>query len=118
MILSITDGKSGIWAILKMDGPGDWEACEDMVGLAGQLKGNSNRLVGERGQVELWSISSMREPAGTSGGGSAGRRFIACAAGKSSSQPASSVPGSTTDGIKAYETQGARVFGTGAESPV
>jgi len=53
-------------ATFRTEGP-----CNGRGGLAGKLEGNSNGLVGERGRVGLWSIASMREPAGMLGGGSA-----------------------------------------------
>ena len=100
-------------ATFRTEGP-----CDGRGGLAGKLEGNSNGLVGERGQVGLWSIASMREPAGTLGGGSAGGGSKAGAAGKSSSLLASSERGSTMEGATANETEGARMCGTGAGSPV
>ena len=59
----------------------------------------------------------MREPAGMSGGGSAGGRSGACAAGGASVERPSSGPGSTTDGANANETEGARECETGVVSP-
>jgi len=100
-------------ATFKTEGP-----CDGCGGLAGKLKGNSNGLVDERGRIGLWSIASMREPARTSGCGSAGGGSKAGAAGKSSSPLASSELGLTTEGATTNKTEGAQVCGTGAGSPV
>ncbi len=111
VILSMTDGKSGMVATFK----GSCAGCGE---LTGRLMGNSNGLVGEQDQVGLWSMSSMREPASASGGGSGGGGSKAGAAGKSLSPSASSGLGSTPFGAAANETEGARVCETGVGSPV
>lgn len=59
----------------------------------------------------------MREPAGVAGGGSAGGRTDACAAGGASVERPSSGPGTTSGGANANETEGARVCETGVGSP-
>ena len=113
MILSITEEKSGMVVTSKTESPSGCDSSEDI----GGLSVNSNGLVGEQGRVGLWMIALMREPSGTSGGGSAGGRSGGGSAG-GRFKAASSEPGSTTDGANANEMEGVRACRTGAESPV
>ena len=129
VILSITNGKSGMLAMAKTEWWGGCVVGEDI----GGLNGNSKGLVGKVGRVGLLRMVSMREPTGTSGGGlgggrsktgaaggggSAGGGSKAGAAGKSSKQLVASRQGSPMDGATANKTEGARAFGTFAGSPV
>ncbi len=103
-----------------------------MGGVEARVNGNSNGFVGDRGRNGSWRMWSMREPAGISGGGSAGGgmsawsvgggkvgRAMACVSGVVAPGGSSGVQLSVV-GAKAHEaneTEGVRVVEAGVMSP-